>query len=157
MTWLGATTVRALIANELLRTDAATLSLGINNELSPDAQRVAFRLLSISSVVVLAGYGLTLMSSVVVLVTSPLRMKQHGWLLMSAILFYLFVPVEIVTLTLDWKIVRLTFFENGSLEQYHDAFLRRVTALQGAPFVASLCYYTIIGLAVFQPFKKTSA
>jgi hypothetical protein len=157
VTWLGAATVRAFIGNELLRADATTLSLAINSDLSPDAQREAFRLLSIGSTVVLSGYVLTLMSSIIVLLTSPFRMKQHGWLLMSAILFYLFVPVEIFTLVLDWKMIRLTFFENGTLEQYHAAFLQRVGALQGAPVIASLCYYTIIGLAVFQPFKKSSA
>ena len=28
------------------------------------------------------------------------------------------------------------------------------SALKGAPVVALLCYYTIVGLVVFQPFRK---
>ncbi|MER3524291.1 MAG: hypothetical protein C4326_09555 [Ignavibacteria bacterium] len=152
--WLGASTTRALIANELLRTDTETLSIGINDELAPEAQREAYRLLSMTSVVVLASYAVALAASVVFLFTSPFRMKEHGWLLMSAILFYVFVPVEVFTLYLDGKMISLEFFTTEGLEQFHELFLARVGALAGAPTVAALCYFTIIGLAVFQPFRK---
>ncbi len=155
--WLGATFTRALIGNDLLRTDTETLTLSINDDLSPDAQREAFRLLSICSVTILGSYVVTLVSSIVFLATSPFRMKHHGWLMMSAILFYLFVPVEAWTLYLDWKMIYLEFFTTEGLERFQELFLARVGALAGAPTIASLCYFTIIGLAVFQPLKKVPA
>lgn len=153
--WLGATITRALIGNDLLRTDTKTLTLSINDALSPDAQREAFRLLSICSVTILGSYAVTLISSIVFLAASPFGLKQHGWLMMSAILFYLFVPVEAWTLYLDWKMIYLEFFTTEGLERFQELFLARVGALAGAPTVASLCYFTIIGLAVFQPMKKS--
>lgn len=152
--WLGATTTRVLIANELLRTDTETLSVSINDDLAPEAQREAYRLLSISSTVVLVSYVVALGASAVFLFTSPFRMKEHGWLLMSAILFYVFVPVELYTLYLDGKMIYLEFFTTEGLEQFHELFLARVRSLSGAPTVAVLCYITMIGLAVFQPFRK---
>ncbi len=154
--WLGATVTRALIGNDLLRTDTATLTLSINNALSPDAQREAFRLLSICSLTILGSYVVTLISSVVFLATSPFKLKHHGWLMMSAILFYLFVPVEVWTFYLDWKMIYLEFFTTEGLDRFQEVFLARVGALAGAPTVALLCYFTIIGLAVFQPMKKMS-
>lgn len=146
--------MRALIGNELLTTDTETLDLSINNELPPPAQREAFRLLNICSLTVMIGYVLTMVSGTLFLATSPFRMKQHGWLLMSAILLYLFVPVEAVTLYHDWQMIRAEFFQKEELTRVQELFLARVAALQGAPTVASLCYYTIIALAVFQPFRK---
>ncbi len=155
--WLGATVTRALIGNDLLRTDAETLMLSINDDLSPEAQREVFRLLSICSVVILGAYIVTLVSSIVFLAISPFRLKQHGWLMMSAILFYLFVPVEAWTLYLDGEMIYLEFFTTEGLERFQELFLARVGALAGAPTIASLCYFTIIGLAVFQPMKKIPA
>lgn len=155
--WLGATVTRALIGNDLLRTDTETLMLRINDRLSPEAQREAFRLLSICSVVVLGGYIGTLISSIVFLAACPFKLKQHGWLMMSALLFYLFVPVEVWTLYLDGKMIYLEFFTTEGLERFQELLLARVGALAGAPTIASLCYFTILGLAVFQPMKKVPA
>jgi hypothetical protein len=37
---------------------------------------------------------------------------------------------------------------------FRELFLARLGALAGTPLIATLCYYTIIALAVFQPLKK---
>ena len=63
----------------------------------PDAEREIYRLLSFASLAVIISYIVALGSSVVFLATSPFRFREHGWLLICAILFYLFVPVEIFT------------------------------------------------------------
>jgi hypothetical protein len=73
---------------------------------------------------------------------------------MSAILFYLFVPVEAFTMYLDGKMIYQEFFTMVDNEVFRELFVRRMGALKGAPVVALLCYYTIIGLVVFQPFRK---
>ncbi len=70
----------------------------------------------------------------------------------SAILLYVFVPVEVFTMVLDTRMILLEFTGGGSLEQWRELFLARVQALAGAPLVALLCYYTIVLLAAVQPF-----
>jgi hypothetical protein len=148
--WLGALNMRAIIGNDMLRTG----TLQFDELLPPDAEREIFRLLSLASLVVIVAYAVTLVSSIVFLVSSPFRLKEHGWLMMSAILFYIFVPVEIYTMVLDGRIVYNEFFTTADNALFRELFLARVGALAGAPLIALLCYYTAIGLAIFRPFVK---
>jgi len=148
--WLGGVNVRAIIGNELLKPG----TLEFEEFLSPEAEREIFRLLSLTSLLIIGSYCVLFISSILFLVSSPYGMKEHGWLLMSAILFYVFVPVEAFTMYLDGKMIYLEFFTTVDNEVFRELFVRRMGALKGAPVVALLCYYTIVGLVVFQPFRK---
>jgi len=150
--WLGGTNTRAFIGNDMLRPG----TVEFEDYLAPESEREIFRLLSVTSVVVGISYIVALVSSIVFLVTSPYRLKEHGWLLMAAILFYIFVPVELYTMVLDGKMVYKEFFTTADNAVFRQLFVARVKALSGAPVVAIFCYYTAIGLAVFQPFRKTA-
>jgi hypothetical protein len=148
--WLGGVNARAIIGNDLLRTG----TLEFEEFISPEAEREIFRLLSMTSLLIIASYCVLFVSSILFLASSPYSMKEHGWLLMSAILFYLFVPVEAFTMYLDGKMIYQEFFTTVDNVVFRELFVRRMGALKGAPVVALLCYYTIIGLVVFQPFRK---
>ncbi len=148
--WLGAVNIRALIANDLLKTGTAEFE----DYIDPHVEREVYRLVCIASVAAIAGYGITLATGTLFLFLSPFRLKDHGWLMMSAILFFMFVPVEFYTLHLDWKMIYLEFYTSAANEQFREIFIARIMALQGVPLIALMCYYTIIALAVFQPFKK---
>jgi len=149
--WLGGAHVRVLIGNDLLKSG----TLELEQYLPPEAEREVYRLISVASIVVLSSYVGAVISSIVFLASSPFRLKEHGWLMMSAILFYLFVPIEIFTATLDVKMIYNEFFTTADNRVFRELFLARVGALKGAPLVAMLCYYVIIALAVFQPMKRT--
>jgi hypothetical protein len=148
--WLGCVNARAIIGNDLLKPG----TLEFEEFLSPEAEREIFRLLSLTSLLIICSYAVLFVSSILFLVSSPYRMKEHGWLLMSAILFFLFVPVEGFTMYLDGKMIYQEFFTTVDNQTFRELFVRRMGALKGAPVVALLCYYTIIGLVVFQPFRK---
>ena len=148
--WLGAVNIRAIIGNDMLKTG----TLEFEEYIAPEAEREIFRLMSFATLVVIISYCIAFISSIVFLATAPFKMKENGWLLMSAILFYLFVPVETFTMYLDGKMVYQEFFTTADNDVFRQLFIARVGALAGAPVIALLCYYTIIGLAIFQPFKK---
>ncbi len=148
--WLGAVNVRAVIGNELL--NFGTLQFKTN--LDAELEREVFRLISLSSVIVIGGYLGTFASAIVFVRTTAFPFKQNGWLMMSAILFFMFSPVEFYTLFLDWKMISLDFFSNPSLTDFRVLFIHRLAALAGVPMIALLSYYTIIGLVVWQPMKK---
>lgn len=148
--WLGAVNVRALIGNDILK--AGTVQFEDYSD--PKAEREVYRLISIASIAVIIGYSVAVVSSIVFLATSPLKFKEHGWLMMSAIFFYMFVPVEVYTIHRDWKMIYLEFYSTADNQFFRELFVARIKALQGVPFIALLCYYTIIALAVFQPLKK---
>ncbi len=149
--WLGGAYVRAIIGNDLLKFG----TLEFLEYIPPDAEQEIFRLLSFVSLSIIITYVAALVSSVVFLATCPFKLKEHGWLMMSAILFYLFIPVEAFTMYLDGKMIYNEFFTTVDNVVFRELFLARLGALAGTPFIATLCYYTIIGLAVFQPLKKS--
>ncbi|MBM2839591.1 MAG: hypothetical protein HW412_119 [Bacteroidetes bacterium] len=148
--WLGGSHIRAIIGNDLLK--FATLEF--EEYIPPDAEREIFRLISFASLAIMISYSAALVSSIVFLMKCPFKLKEHGWLMMSAILFYLFVPVEAFTTYLDSKMIYSEFFTTADNEAFRELFLARLGALAGTPFIATICYYTIIGLAIFQPLKK---
>ena len=148
--WLGAVNVRALIGNELLNFG----TLDFKEHLDAELEREVFRLISLTSVIVIGGYLATFVSAVVFARTTTLKFKQNGWLMMSTILFFIFSPVEFYTLILDWKMIALDFFSNPTLTEFRILFIHRLAALAGVPMIALLSYYTIIGLAIWRPMKK---
>jgi hypothetical protein len=148
--WLGAINIRAIIGNELLKPGTVEFDDFIN----PQAEREVYRLISIVSVSVMVGYAVATLGSIVFLVTCPFSIKEHGWLLMSAILFYVFVPVEVYTLSLDWKMMYLEFYTTADIHSFRTLFRARIMALQGVPLIALFCYYSIVVLAIFQPLRR---
>jgi hypothetical protein len=151
--WLGGVNIRALIGNDLL----VMGTLDFEPNIPPAVERFSFHLVSASSVVVNIAYLVTLVSSIVFLRATSLRFKQHGWLMMSAILSYLFIPVEIYSMFLDAKMVYLDMFVGSNdLVEFRKLFIHRLAAFSGVPIIALFCYYTAIGLAIFRPLKKVT-
>jgi hypothetical protein len=148
--WLGGVHARAIIGNDMLKVG----TLEFEEYLAPEAEREIYRLTSFLSLMIICSYLVAFVSSIVFMTKSPFSPKQHGWLMMSAILFYMFVPVELFTMYLDAKMIYLEFFTVADNEAFRELFIARIGALSGAPFIAILCYYTIIALVVFQPLKK---
>ncbi|HTX17237.1 MAG TPA: hypothetical protein VMG34_01150 [Bacteroidota bacterium] len=151
--WLGAVNVRAVIGNELL----VFGTLDFKESLNSDLEREIFRLISLSSLIVIGGYLGTFFSALVFVKTTPLRFRENGWLTMSAVLFFIFSPVEFYTIFLDWRMIALDFFSNPTLREFRVLFIHRLAALAGVPIIALLCYYTIIALAIWQPMKRVQA
>ena len=148
--WLGSLNARMVIGGDLLEPGTLTF----DPLLSPSAERELFRLLSVIALIAAATYPCVLISAALFLWRSPWRPRQHGWMMMSAILLFGFLPIELYAMTIDLRMVYLEFFTTASNEDFRVLFLERLGALGGAPFIAVLSYYTIIGLAVFQPLRR---
>ena len=148
--WLGGINVRTLIGNELLNYDQFDFRTGI----PPDRENTLFQMLSNSSILITISYAIVLFSAVWFAATTKLRIKDNGWLLMSALLFFIFVPVEIYTYYLDMKFVILFYSNPPNHDELLRIFGKRLGALGGLPVIAVLCYYTIIPLVIFKPLRR---
>ena len=148
--WIGGINVRALVGFDLLQMG----TLDFKPNIHPYVERSVFALVAESSMLVNCAYLVVWVSGIVFLRTTALRMKEHGWLMMTAILFYLFTPVEVYTMVLDFKMWYLNFSGSNDLVEYRKLFIHRLGALAGLPMIALLCYYTIVGLAVFRPLRR---
>jgi hypothetical protein len=147
--WIGALHARAVIGNELL--NGGTLT--VNTTLPPGVERMLYRLFAGTGILMITGYVAVLIAGGVFLARSPYSPRQHGWLMMSALLLYLFVPVEGYAMIFDVRMILAEFSGGADSAVLRELFQARIGALAGAPFVALLCYYTIVVLAVFQPLR----
>jgi len=148
--WLGGIIIRGVISNELLQ--AGTLEFKPN--INPSAERTIYSLIANATTVVLLGYIVTWISGIIFLLTTTLSPKEHGWLMMSAIFLYFFTPVEIYTFYLDIQMMMMNFYGSNDLTEYRKLLIHRLGALSGVPFIALLCYFTLLGCIVFQPLRK---
>jgi hypothetical protein len=149
--WLGGLNVRALVGFDLLQVG----TLDFKPNIHPYVERAVFSLIAQSSIVVTYAYAIVWISGIIFLRTTSLRLKEHGWLMMSAILFYLFTPVEVYTMVLDIKMWYLDYLGSNDLVEFRKLFIHRLGALAGVPMIALLSYYTIIVLAIFRPMRLT--
>ena len=154
--WLGGINVRALVGFNLLQPG----TLDFKPNIHPYVERTVFGLIAQSSLIVGYSYAVVWIAGIVFLKTTSLRLKEHGWLMMSAVLFYLFTPVEIYTLVLDFRMWYLDYLGSNDLVEFRKLFIHRLAALAGVPIIALLSYYTILVLVVWCPMtriKKTAA
>ncbi|MBN8584344.1 MAG: hypothetical protein J0M37_04550 [Ignavibacteria bacterium] len=148
--WLGGINIRTLIGNELLDYD----QFDFRTSLPPDRENTLFQMISNASLVVVISYAIVLISAIWFIATTKLKMKENGWLLMSAVLFFLFVPVELYTNYLDVRFMILYHQGPPNHDELLKLFGERIGAFRGVPVIAMLCYYTIIPIAVFRPLRR---
>ncbi len=148
--WLGGINIRAVIGNDILIMGTLDFEPNIN----PLVERSIFGLIAKSSIIIFISYVVVWMAGISFLATTRLKLRQNGWLMMSAILFYLFTPVEIYTLVLDGRMIYQDLFTQGELVEFRKLLIHRIAALSGVPIIAQFCYYTIIWLVIFQPLKR---
>jgi hypothetical protein len=126
-------------------------TLEFRPNIHPLVERTVFSLLAQSSLLVHGAYGLLLISSVVYIVRLRGALRQRPWIVFAAILFFLFVPVEIYSMVLDLQMWRLDASGSNDLVEYRKLFIHRLGALSGVPMIALLCYYTAAAALVFRP------
>jgi hypothetical protein len=147
--WLGGLNIRAMVGFDMLQMG----TLDFKPNIHPYVERTVFSLVAQSSIVIDIAYGIVWLVGILWLKTTKLSVRKNGWLMMSAILFYMFTPVEIYTIILDLKMWYLDFLGSNDLVEFRKLFIHRLGALSGVPMIAILSYYTIIVLAIFRPLQ----
>ena len=151
--WLGGLHIRAVIGFDLLQMG----TLDFKPNIHPYVERAVFSLIAQSSLVVDIAYIVAWLSGIFYLRATPRSFKEHGWLLMGAILFYIFTPVEIYLIILDARIWLLDHAGSNDLVEFRTLFIHRLAALSGVPIIALMCYYSVIVISVFQPFRRNTS
>ncbi len=151
--WLGGITVRFFIGNQLLDYDEFNFRISI----PPDEENQIFKMISDASLMIMFSYTAVLISAILFMKTCRINLRENTWLLMCAILFFVFVPVELYTSYLDLKFILLFDKRPANHDNLLKLFGERIGFLRGVPWIAMMSYFTIIWLAIFQPMKKTAA
>lgn len=151
--WLGAINVRFFIGNQLLNYD----EFNFRTSIPPDEENQIFKMVSDASLLIMFAYPVVLISAILFMKSCKINLRENPWLLMSAILFFVFVPVELYTSYIDLKFMILFNQRPANHDRLLELFGERIGFLRGVPWIAVMSYYTIIWLAVFKPMKKTAA
>lgn len=149
--WIGGLHCRAIVSFDLLQIG----TLDFKPNIHPLVERAVFRNIAHLSGVINIAYIILWFVGIIYLRTTHLTFKENGWLLMAAILFYLFTPVEIYAMVLDVKLMYLELTGSNDLVEFRKLFIHRLGALSGVPYIALLSYYTAIFVIVFQPLKQS--
>ncbi|MEW5797678.1 MAG: hypothetical protein AB1728_01610 [Bacteroidota bacterium] len=123
-------------------------------DLTMEQERMTYAVLTKYSIVAAISYAFVIVSAAGYLGTMQRSVRNEGWMLMSAILLFIFVPVELYCFWLDWKLIGLQYWGDWPVEEFRKATVNRITALAGLPFIAQLCYFTIPIFIIFKPLKK---
>jgi len=150
--WLGGINVRFFIGNQLLNYD----EFNFRTSIPPDEENQIFKMISDASIMIMCAYIIVLASAIVFMKSCKVNLRENPWLLMCAILFFVFVPVELYTSFIDLKFILLFNKRPANHDRLLELFGERIGFLRGVPWIAVMCYYSIIWLSVFKPMKKTS-
>lgn len=148
--WLGGINIRAMIGFDLLQVGTIDFKPNIH----PYVERAVFGLIAQSSIVIDIAYVILWIAGIIFLRTTKIRFKENGWLLICAILFYTFTPVEVYTMVLDVKMWYLDYTGSNDLVEFRKLFIHHLAALSGVPMIALLGYYTAAVIAILQPLRK---
>jgi hypothetical protein len=151
ITFLGGINIRFIIGNQLLNFD----EFSFRTDLQLDEQNMIFRLLSYSSLVIMGAYLVLFVSAIMFLINYKVDYRKEVWLLMCAIIFFLFSPVEFYSSYLDFRFYLLYLQPYPDWKLQLELFGRRIGFLKGVPWIGVLGYYTIIILAIFKPLRKS--
>lgn len=149
--WLGAINVRFFIGNQLLNYD----EFNFRTSIPPDEENQIFKMVADASLMIMVIYPFVLISAIVFIKSCKINLRENPWLLMSALLFFAFVPVELYTSYIDLKFITLFAQRPANHDRLLELFGERIGFLRGVPWIAVMSYYTIVWLAVFKPLKKS--
>ncbi len=148
--WLGGSIYRAIIAYTLFE----PFSLIVKSEITYDILRQTLKLVGNVTVYILFSYPFVLIFFVLLIKSSKVNLKKEGWLFIITLILGLFLPVEIYISYLDIKFSLMVLFSNFDTNMALSLLIQRISALGGLPAIGSLCYFTSIWFAIFQPLRK---
>ncbi len=115
------------------------------------AKVFGFTLMSRGSILIIVGYVLIFIAGILFWQWGPFRFKQDRWFLIAFLLFYIWLPVDLYTISLDLQFAFQFDPLQPLTQDLKDLFLSRQQSLGPIPLLQLLGYLVAIGLAVFRP------
>lgn len=149
--WLGIYIARLLVTFQLFEPiDLSLRNLFINFDLNPIFYSVYP--LIVSSIVL---YITLIILFIVFLVTTELKFKENGWLLITTLIIFITCPFELFLIYKDLKLINLILeIPNVNFNIILTLIRERLTILSNFSIVEIFSYIIIIYLVMFRPLQK---
>lgn len=115
------------------------------------AEVFGYTLMSRGSILLIVAYAMVFVSGIAVWLLGPSTLREDRWFRLAMLCFYIWVPVDIYTITLDLRFAAQ--FDPGAplTEELKALFMSRQASLGPIPLIMLVAYLTAIGMAVFRP------
>lgn len=99
-------------------------------------------------------YIVFILTSVLYVFISKMRLKENGWLLISMLIIAFMLPLEIILLLKDYKLIQMIYENSQQSNEMIEILRLRVSEFSSFPIVSLILYFSIIALIVFKPLTK---
>lgn len=149
--WLGSYVSRLLITYQLFEpVDLSLRKLFINIDLNP-----LFYAIYPLIVTNLVFYILFIIMLIFYLITTNLKLKENGWLLIILIIVFITLPFEFYLMVIDVKIINKIFeIPNINYNIILSLVKERIIILNNFSIVEVFSFFLIIYLFIFKPLQK---
>ncbi len=150
--WIGSYLLRMFLTYQLFNETMTSYRPFINDQ----NIKAILLVLNPSVITTFVLYVIFIISIILFLVTTKLKLKQNGWLFIITILVFITAPFEIYLMTIDYKIFNMVnsgIFTSGEVLTL---IAERLKDLSSFPLIELLCYCSVIFLAIFQPMTRNS-
>jgi hypothetical protein len=148
--WLGAYVARLLTTYQLFEAEDLTLKEYITQNNITAIFHSTYPIVNLT----IFTYLVMLISFTIYLVFSELKLKENGWLFITALIIYLTLPFEFILMLIDYNLFVLFMKEEFTSELILPLIVNRITKLGSFPIILLLSYISIPYFIIFKPFTK---
>lgn len=146
--WLGAYATRMIISYQLFDIDMKIASYINDNNLESILKIISP---SINTTFVL--FLTFIIAFTIFLFTSNIKLKENGWMFITAVIIYTTLPFEGYLMIIDFKIISALSFSDIVNSDYVISLIReRFTSLGSFPIIILLSYCSLIYFLISKPF-----
>jgi hypothetical protein len=146
--WFGAYIARLLTTYQMFEATELVLKSYITSANLPAIIQTTFPLVNLT----FFAYLMLIISFTLFLISTKMKIKEDGWLLIVSLIIFLTLPLESILLMIDYKLIVLFLNEQFASEEVLKLIIERITLLSSFPIIHLLSYLSIPYFLVFKPF-----
>jgi len=147
--WLGGYLSRILLTYQLFEPRDFILKGYVNDQNLGGI----FYTLNSSVTFTLIFYLIFLVSFILFIFTSRIKLKEEGWLFVILLIVIITAPFELYLMTMDFQIATKVFYSAFIPRDILAIYIKRMKLLSSFPLIEIFSYGAIIFLAIFKPLR----
>lgn len=150
--WFGAYFARLMTTYQMFEAVDLSLKSYISGNSLPAILQTTYPLVTLT----FTTYLILIITFTIFLLISKRKLKENGWLLITALIIYLTLPLESMLMWIDYKLLNLFLIEQFASSSIIELIRDRITLLNSFPIILLLSYLSIPYFLVFKPFTISS-
>lgn len=146
--WFGSYVARLIVTYQLFEPEDLVLKSYVSNANLPEIIRTIHPLINLT----FFSYIIFIVLFTLFVISSKLKFRENGWLLIISMIVYLTFPLEAIFMSMDYRMIILFFDSNFTSDEILKLITERLSILNSFPIILFMSYLTIPYFLVFKPF-----